>query len=63
MMMKPTIYKLILFIFLLFQVNVGTSLGEYKYEYSKPTQSPIDPPYRIACQLKKNAELIEPESD
>lgn len=32
-----------------------------KYVYHAPTQTPIDPPYKIACQLKKAAELAEPD--
>ncbi|KAL4220793.1 putative tRNA (cytidine(32)/guanosine(34)-2'-O)-methyltransferase [Mactra antiquata] len=31
------------------------------YEYHAPTQSPIDPPYKEACQLRKTDKLAKPE--
>lgn len=30
------------------------------YEYHAPTQSPIDPPYKEACQLRKTDKLAKP---
>jgi len=30
-----------------------------EYVYHEPTQSPINPPYKIACQLKKNNALLK----
>ncbi|KAF7496577.1 Putative tRNA (cytidine(32)/guanosine(34)-2'-O)-methyltransferase [Sarcoptes scabiei] len=34
-----------------------------KYEFREPTQQPIDPPYKKAVELKKNAALEKPKSD
>lgn len=32
-----------------------------EYEYHLPVQSPIDPPYKKACELKKKDKLMKPE--
>ena len=34
--------------------------GQKEYEYQPPTQSPIDPPYKEACKLKKTDQLAKP---
>ncbi len=33
---------------------------DVEYEYHAPTQSPINPPYQEACQLKKHNQLAQP---
>ena len=40
--------------------------GKAAYEYHEPTQSPIKPPYEVACQLKKNdrlAKVSQPQNE
>lgn len=39
---------------------LNSSLEETTYKYHEPTQSPIDPPYKKAIQLKKNDALEKP---
>ena len=34
-----------------------------EYEYHPPTQSPINPPYQEACQLKRTDQLAKPFGD
>ena len=35
---------------------------DVEYEYHAPTQSPINPPYYQACQLKKHNQLAQPQA-
>ena len=43
-----------------YPLNISTSES---YSYMSPTQSPIDPPYRVAQQLKKSSALERPTVD
>ena len=43
-----------------YQLSEGASSG---YVHHEPTQLPIDPPYRLACQLKKNNQMAKQTMD
>ena len=32
-----------------------------EYVYHPPTQSPINPPYKLACELRRTDQLAKPE--
>ena len=36
--------------------------GQKSYEYHKPTQEPIDPPYKKSVELRRQQKLQKPES-
>ena len=42
---------------------LSLQLDGKEYEYHPPTQSPINPPYQEACQLKRTDQLAKPFGD